>query len=83
MKKYIIPLLILIFGGGAICLMFSHPGRHSIEEIHNSLVLDSYCGFDNLDGGYYHVKDLKTGEVKRIDVDIRDCSVYSKGDTIK
>jgi hypothetical protein len=58
-------------------------GRTNIEDIHNCIILKQHCGFDNLDAGFYQVKDLKTGVVKRIDVDIRDCDVYNVGDTIR
>jgi hypothetical protein len=57
--------------------------RTNIEDIHNCIIIKQHCGFDNLDAGYYQVKDLKTGVVKRIDVDIRDCNVYNVGDTIR
>lgn len=73
MKTYLLLLVLLMAG----C------GRTNIEDIRNCIILKQYCGFDNLDAGYYQVKDLKTGIVKRIDVDIRDCNVYSIGDTIK
>lgn len=57
--------------------------RTDIKDIRNCVILQQHCGFDNLNGGYYQVKDLKTGVVRRIDVDIRDCDVYSAGDTIR
>ena len=57
--------------------------RTNIEDIHNCIILKQHCGFDNLDAGFYQVKDLKTGVVKRIDVDISDCDVYNVGDTIR
>ncbi len=75
MKKLL--LITMIF------LVSCHFGRKDISEIRNCVILQQHCGWDNLDAGYYQVKDLTTGQVMRIDVDIRDCSVYSVGDTIK
>ncbi len=57
--------------------------RTNIQDIKHCIILEQRCGFDNLDGGFYQVRDLQTGVVRRIDVDIRDCSVYKVGDTIK
>ena len=57
--------------------------RTNPEDFKNCVIIEQHCGFDNLDAGYYHVKDLTTGKVYRIDVDIRDCDVYKVGDTIR
>ncbi len=76
MKSIIILILILFTYGCGL-------NRTDIKDIHNCVIISQNCGFNNLDGGYYHVKDLTTGKVKRIDVDIRDCSVYKINDTIK
>jgi hypothetical protein len=57
--------------------------RTSPEKFKNCVIVKQHCGFDNLDGGFYQVKDLKTNKVYRVDVDIRDCDVYNVGDTIK
>lgn len=73
----ILSCLILL---SVICWFFI---RTSIKDIRHCVILQQHCGYDNLDGGYYHIKDLKTGVVRRIDVDIRDCNVYSVGDTIR
>lgn len=77
MKKILINLLAV----ATFCLFGC--GRTNPEDFHNCVIVKQYCGFDNLDAGYYQVKDLTTGKVYRIDVDIRDCDVYSEGDTIK
>lgn len=79
---------VISFGILGIVLLFwflfcNNAGRTNIEDIHNCVIVKQHCGFDNLDAGYYHVKDLITGKVERINVDIRDCSVYNVGDTIK
>lgn len=66
-----------------LVVLFSSCGRNNIEDIRNCIILKQHCGFDNLDAGFYQVKDLKTGVVKRINVDIRDCDVYNVGDTIR
>ena len=71
----LITVLVIIFLTG--CL------RTNIRNIRNCVIIKQHCGFDNLDAGFYHVKDLKTGVISRIDVDIRDCNVYCVGDTIK
>lgn len=67
-----------------VCLYdFCGFNRINIDDIHNCIIIKQHCGLDNADAGYYQVKDLKTGIIKRIDVDIRDCDVYAVGDTIK
>lgn len=67
----------------ALCTTLFGCGRTKIEEIHNCVIVNQHCGFDNLDAGYYHVKDLTTNVVYRIDVNIQDCNVFNIGDTIK
>lgn len=76
MKKLILLITISITG----CIGLE---RKPLSEIKNCVIIGQYCGFDNIDGGCYHVKNLTTGIVTRIDVDIRDCKVYNVGDTIK
>lgn len=56
--------------------------NEDLESIRNCVVLKQHCGFDGLDNGYYQVRDLSTGVVRRVDVDIKDCDVYAVGDTI-
>jgi hypothetical protein len=72
--------VILLF----VCISFFFGcNRTSPENFKNCIIVKRHCGFDNLDGGFYQVKDITTGKVYRIDVDIRDCDVYNIGDTIK
>ena len=65
------------------CIFLSGCVKTGINSIHNCVIIKQHCGFDNLEGGYYQVKYLETGIIKRIDVDIRDCDIYNVGDTIK
>lgn len=74
-------IIALVLSCGVTCSC-GISGRTNIGDIHNCVILKQHCGFDNLDGGYYQVRDLKTGAVKRIDVDIRDCGIYDVGDTV-
>jgi hypothetical protein len=76
MKKIVLSLL-------SITILLCSCMRTNIKDIRNCVIIKQHCGWDNLDAGYYQVKDLKTGIVQRIDVDIRDCDVYHTGDTIK
>lgn len=78
MKLQFFVIIIILFFCGCWNL-----GRTDIAEIRNCVILKQHCGFDNLDAGYYQVKDLKSGIVKRVDVDIRDCDLYKVGDTIR
>lgn len=64
-------------------LTLSCDTRYKTSDFKNCVIIKQHCGWDNLDGGCYHVKDLKTGTVIRMNVDIRDCDVYNLGDTIK
>jgi hypothetical protein len=64
-------------------LMLTACNRTSVGNIKNCVIVKQYCGFDNLDGGYYVVRDLTTNRIYRIDVDIRECDIYNVGDTIK
>ena len=77
MKKILIIISIFLY------LFFCSCFRTKTQDIRNCVIIKQHCGFDNFDGGYYQIKDLKTGVIRRVDVDIRDCNVYQEGDIIR
>lgn len=77
MKKHLFLINLVLIGCNTI------RGRVKLEDFHNCVIINQHCGFDNLDGGFYQVRDLKTHKVYRIDVDIRDCDTYKINDTIR
>lgn len=78
MLKKLLTINILIL----TVLVFYFYKRTDLKSLHNCIVVGSYCGFNNLQGGFYLVKDLKTDSVNRIYVDLQDCNIYQVGDTI-
>ncbi len=67
----------------ACLLLFQMLRFQDINTLHHCVILKQHCGFDNLVGGYYQVRDLTTGKITKVSVDVDDCDIYHEGDTIK
>lgn len=80
---YTIAICILLIGILSIGVLSMQINSYNgINNVHNCVILKQHCGFDGLETSYYIVKDLNSGIIRTVNVNLNECNIYKENDTI-